>query len=113
MSRTASCGVIRAPRSARTLIGLPGSGSAPAGTSSGSGVVSSSALTPVTLDDDRVAPVLRGPHDPDPWLMTGAPLRRRDRVLAGAPPAILRRHLKEGARGGTLGSPPRTSGAAA
>src|SRR5204863_5239713 len=45
MSRTASAGVIRAPRSARTLTGVPGAGSAPAGISSGSGVgVESSAL---------------------------------------------------------------------
>ncbi len=48
MSRTASAGVMRAPRSARTLIGLPGSGSAPAGTSSVSGAVSSSAVMPTT-----------------------------------------------------------------
>src|SRR5215510_12554557 len=45
MSRTASAGVIRAPRSARTLTGVPGAASAPAGISSGSGVgVASSAL---------------------------------------------------------------------
>ena len=44
MSRTASAGVIRAPRSARTLTGVPGAASAPAGISSGSGVVFSSAL---------------------------------------------------------------------
>src|SRR6478735_9295733 len=45
MSRTASAGVIRAPRSARTLTGVPGAGSAPAGISSGSGVgLESSAL---------------------------------------------------------------------
>ena len=36
MSRTASAGVIRAPRSARTLTGVPGAGSDPAGISSGS-----------------------------------------------------------------------------
>ena len=48
MSRTASAGVMRAPRSARTLIGRPGSGSAPAGTSSVSGAVSSSALMRTT-----------------------------------------------------------------
>src|SRR3954454_21479367 len=37
MSRTASVGVMRAPRSARTLTGVPGGGSDPAGASSGSG----------------------------------------------------------------------------
>src|SRR4051794_4482551 len=44
MSRTASAGVIRAPRSARTLTGVPGAGSAPAGISSGSPWCWSSAL---------------------------------------------------------------------
>src|SRR4051794_30238033 len=44
MSRTASAGVIRAPRSARTLTGVPGAGSAPAGISSGSPWCCSSAL---------------------------------------------------------------------
>ena len=55
MSRTASAGVMRAPRSARTLIGLPGSGSAPAGTSSGSAAESSSALMTENLVEDALA----------------------------------------------------------
>ena len=46
MSRTASAGVIRAPRSARTLTGVPGAGSDPAGISSGSGARLAGSLLP-------------------------------------------------------------------
>src|SRR5436190_23199120 len=57
MSRTASDGVIRAPRSARGLTGLPSSGSASWGSSSWSGA---SAASPSVITRGRL---LAGRHD--------------------------------------------------